>query len=962
MSCSGEIALISAIESRAQKLIDELRPIHGRKKSTFHSFRAAAQQIWKQSEIKGLEDRLERYRSDLALRLVAAINEQIGNQDEKITEILSLNRSIASWIQPQAAIVTRGSGKTETLIRPKSLRDWTGQQATDSENAISFRGISSRTATLVDQTQDEQSRTTFDFAFSSVETTLLYALRFRNIDARQQAVVEAHDNTFQWIFDECDERSGSCELLEWLRHGRGCFWISGKAGAGKSSLMKLVAHHRQLKESLFPWVDYSESGGKQLIIASFFIYRYAEHLQNSQEGLLRALLYQILDQRKDLIPIAFPSLCRTLSATYTAPASLSLTLDELKAGFRLLVRSLPDSVQLFLIIDGIDEYTGEYRDLIQLFQDTCTHESIKALISSRPIPSCESAFNSGPHLRLQDLTKPDILHYVRDKLEANRLMEDLEASEPGITREIADSVVGKASGVFLWVTLVVGSLLIGLENFDYKKDLLARIDELPSDLEKLYSFMMGSVSERYQRDASLMLQLVNRSRQVQDEYPLTVLQLSFAEDAELGDEIEGPSDPLQSAEVLRRCKKTEGRMRSRCCGLIEAQTVISRSPCCEAATRELRVNYLHRSVVEFLEISEVWDAVKSTNPLSQQRLDQLLLHSIYKQATLLGVEAQTQCQHQDRRRLGYNHHKRSSDRPVHSGIYAIRYCRSQGDSKSGDYVAHLESIRGALRKAPGLYRALADVVDRTLPKEGLYLQGGSDCAEGFLLYAAANGLEEFVFFAMRQSSSHRPGISDLRILLLYLLTNINNESSGKLMSSEERRLQIHRLARSAVSILRSGVNPNDAGLYWPDIQSAAVTQDIKEAVLRAPKQDHGLLPWIYWLMCFDPKSELFMGEKMCYYEILEEMIIAGADVSGSLGGGGKGKLPIMSLVNKTLAALQQQDPVEYEMLGRIRRHLHQIPKGVEESAVQKPVRKRDRLSSMTKSFSRIRVTAKEDIS
>jgi hypothetical protein len=51
---------------------------------------------------------------------------------------------------------------------------------------------------------------------------------------------------------------------------------------------------------------------------------------------------------------------------------------------------------------------------------------------------------------------------------------------------LVEEIVEKANEVFLWVKLVVQSLLAGLGNRDSITDLQRRLRELPSDLEKLY--------------------------------------------------------------------------------------------------------------------------------------------------------------------------------------------------------------------------------------------------------------------------------------------------------------------------------------------------------------------------------------------------------------------------------------------------------------------------------------------
>lgn len=72
-------------------------------------------------------------------------------------------------------------------------------------------------------------------------------------------------------------------------------------------------------------------------------------------------------------------------------------------------------------------------------------------------------------MKLQDLTLPDIQTYVRDKLENHPRIILLEQDEPHHADELAREIVSKASGVFLWVVLVVRSLLRGLVNHDSKE-------------------------------------------------------------------------------------------------------------------------------------------------------------------------------------------------------------------------------------------------------------------------------------------------------------------------------------------------------------------------------------------------------------------------------------------------------------------------------------------------------------
>jgi hypothetical protein len=58
-------------------------------------------------------------------------------------------------------------------------------------------------------------------------------------------------------------------------------------------------------------------------------------------------------------------------------------------------------------------------------------------------------------------------------------------------------VVEKAEGVFLWVRIVVDSLLRGIRNLDNMLVLLGRLNLLPRELEPLYEYLMSQIEPVY---------------------------------------------------------------------------------------------------------------------------------------------------------------------------------------------------------------------------------------------------------------------------------------------------------------------------------------------------------------------------------------------------------------------------------------------------------------------------------
>jgi hypothetical protein len=80
-------------------------------------------------------------------------------------------------------------------------------------------------------------------------------------------------------------------------------------------------------------------------------------------------------------------------------------------------------------------------------------------------------------------------------------MQDLCAIEPVEAPKLVDELVTKSDGVFLWVTLVVKSLLNGLTNGDRISFLRRRLEGMPSKIESLYRYMLFQIVPVYYEEA-----------------------------------------------------------------------------------------------------------------------------------------------------------------------------------------------------------------------------------------------------------------------------------------------------------------------------------------------------------------------------------------------------------------------------------------------------------------------------
>lgn len=452
---------------------------------------------------------------------------------------------------------------------------------------------------------------------------ILGRLWFPAMRSRQEEVVEAHRQTFAWLFQPAPKdptKSGGSGFTQWLESGSGIYWINGKAGSGKSTLMRYVCESDETRRRLLTW-----AGATPLTLGIFFFWNSGTIEQRSQVGLLRSLLHDVLDRYPELIPIVLPSVWARAYSHEIRPSSYdkpeTLTLGLLMQAFKSLVKQDVVPFKLCLFIDGLDEYEGDPADMGDLFTDLGTSDKVKACLSSRPMVAYEYAFRTSSAIRLQHLTFEDIKLYVDDKLHANRRFQQLALQESEEAPALVQEIVTKADGVFLWVKLVVKSILIGLGNRDEIVDLQRRLRELPSDLEALFrNMLMERIDPFYQTKASMVFQIIRASRERNDmlerfgevPVPLTLFALSLADDNDPNLAMTSPIRPFTELEMSIRSNTMEDKLKSRCAGLLEVQGATDGNPNAsrlDIAKVNGKLQYLHRTVKDYLEQPSVWSTI-----------------------------------------------------------------------------------------------------------------------------------------------------------------------------------------------------------------------------------------------------------------------------------------------------------------------------------------------------------------
>ncbi|EUC50849.1 hypothetical protein COCMIDRAFT_66802, partial [Bipolaris oryzae ATCC 44560] len=325
---------------------------------------------------------------------------------------------------------------------------------------------------------------------------LLESLRFGQIDERKNTIKRAHTKTCKWLLQ-------SAPYLEWLdvtkrSEHHGFLWIKGKAGAGKSTLMKFALEraHKAVQ-------------GSSPI--SFFFNARGSTMEKSTTGTYRSLLLQLLERFTELQKV-FDSL---YPSTTDLDANREWSVELLKELLEAAIL-MHGKAPVICFIDALDECDEtEIRDMIQFFEqigDLSIETGFFTCFSSRHYPHI--TIRNGLELVLegQEGHNQDIINYIGTELKIGKSKK---------AQKIRDDVREKAAGIFMWVVLVIGIL-----NKEWDRGRIDRLQqklhEIPSDLHDLFRDILTRDSNNTEQ-LVLCIQWVLFAKQ-----PLSPEQLYYA--------------------------------------------------------------------------------------------------------------------------------------------------------------------------------------------------------------------------------------------------------------------------------------------------------------------------------------------------------------------------------------------------------------------------------------------------
>ncbi|KAK4160318.1 hypothetical protein QBC43DRAFT_338268 [Cladorrhinum sp. PSN259] len=395
-------------------------------------------------------------------------------------------------------------------------------------------------------------------------------LFFETIGNRESDIPKRYTETFEWIFKE--PRNSEAGQPLWSSFPR---WMEDDGESNRQNL---------LDDGFFSW-----NAGM-------------DRLQKTHEGLLRTLLFELVQRKPQLVATVFSARWFLLQSLkdIVLPA---MGFDELIAAFQKVLRAAGKNLKLVFLIDGLDEFDEDHEDLIRLLQQASNTPGVKICASSRPWNVFRDVFGKNPMLQLENLTREDIQLYTKKRLELSLGYRDFAVTSPSAAAKILASLVTKAEGVFLWVSVVSNMLESSLREGARTAELLAIVDSLPTQVSDLFRFIWNRTGKQFRAEASQYFQVMRACESLG--ITLYGLTLWFG-DSDISVDMEAAHITKQY--LVGVIKTMERGLMSRTGGLLELFDDDGTS-----SLADIRVCFMHRTASDW--VRDNWQSIMSATAI-----------------------------------------------------------------------------------------------------------------------------------------------------------------------------------------------------------------------------------------------------------------------------------------------------------------------------------------------------------
>ncbi|KAK5023025.1 hypothetical protein LTS07_009518 [Exophiala sideris] len=330
---------------------------------------------------------------------------------------------------------------------------------------------------------------------------------------RQQSIRSPMQNTCDWLFQDKT-------YLNWyyrrdLDSHQGLLWIKGKPGSGKSTLMKEAVRRASLDED-----------AEDRIVMSYFFNARGNQLEGSALGLFRSLILQLIHGN----PKVEGEFLKLYLGKKLPPPEQGVppkTVEWHQVELEdFLENSLPfwsTMQRVEIYIDALDECDElEARTVVEFFRELTFSAfdsglNVNVCVSSRHYPHI--SVQSCPEVVVEQGNNGYIQNYVQKTLK--RTYAPYQAS----LQNIAETVIRKASGVFLWVVLVLQMLREDVDRGSTTEAMQLKLDRIPTKMADLFTQLFNDRSIEDREEALQLWRWV-----ILAERPLRLPELYIAMD------------------------------------------------------------------------------------------------------------------------------------------------------------------------------------------------------------------------------------------------------------------------------------------------------------------------------------------------------------------------------------------------------------------------------------------------
>ncbi|KAL6716111.1 hypothetical protein ACLMJK_005677 [Lecanora helva] len=346
----------------------------------------------------------------------------------------------------------------------------------------------------------------------------------------QNALRLRHPKTGSWLL-------GSSTYLDWKATSGSLLWLYGIPGCGKTVLSATA---------LEDLLELSGQSPKTKVVYFYFDFNDSE--KQRHEKMIRSLAWQLCSGSEEA-PESFITLYKTCDNGNSQPNHQNL--------LKSLRQAMVNIDTVYIVLDALDE-CNERTHLLEDIRDVFSWDDVRLhlLATSRRetdiVDSIGSLCKNGGSICIQSsVVDKDIREYVRDQLRTNLRLRKWQ-NKPEIQREIEETLMERAGGMFRWASCQIDSIAKCINI----RQLRQVLTSLPKDLDATYERIICNIEEIHQPLALKLLQwLAYSTRPLTFDQVAEVATIDVHDDQRVDPEkrLEDPQDLLMICSSLVSC-------------------------------------------------------------------------------------------------------------------------------------------------------------------------------------------------------------------------------------------------------------------------------------------------------------------------------------------------------------------------------------------------------------------------